>query len=162
MSASAFDYNLKIENKKVCDILALRPLFSGQGKNRSGCIQACSHHSKARGKSHCENNIWELIFGPHYTFRDYDIVLELKRGRSNWLVFPSRNAVPAVLASWEYHGGLLSVCVRAILSTNIGCGFVKRYLTSKETMQLPHYTPSEPLKLHLWFSAMLDLTTLGC
>lgn len=29
MSASAFDYNLKIENKKHCDILALRPLFSG-------------------------------------------------------------------------------------------------------------------------------------
>lgn len=28
MSTSAFDYNLKIE-KKHCDILALRPLFSG-------------------------------------------------------------------------------------------------------------------------------------
>lgn len=29
MSASAFDYNLKIENKKHCDILAQRPLFPG-------------------------------------------------------------------------------------------------------------------------------------
>lgn len=32
MSASALDYNLKIENKKHCDILALRPLFSGWGE----------------------------------------------------------------------------------------------------------------------------------
>lgn len=32
MSASALNYNLKIENKKHCDILALRPLFSGWGE----------------------------------------------------------------------------------------------------------------------------------
>jgi len=38
MSVSAFDYNLKTENEKHCDILALRPLFSGQRKNRPGCI----------------------------------------------------------------------------------------------------------------------------
>lgn len=38
MSAAAFDYNLKIENKKHCDILAQRPLFSGKRKNSPGCI----------------------------------------------------------------------------------------------------------------------------
>lgn len=83
MSASAFDYNLKIENKKQRDILALRPLFSGQGKIDLAEFKLVLIIPQP-GESHTAKISPEnfYFFVPHYTSRAYDIVLGLKRGRS--------------------------------------------------------------------------------
>lgn len=76
MSASALNYNLKIENKKHCDILALRPLFSGWGEIDLASFKLVLIIQKPEGsytaKIPSENSIFFFFF---HISRAYSIVL---------------------------------------------------------------------------------------
>lgn len=127
MSASAFDYNLKIENKKVCDILTLRPLFSGQGKNRPGYIlvvQLVLIIPKP-GESHTAKITSENFFWSPIILLGIIILFLNLEGEE---VIDSFSPQEMLCLFFLVHGN-----VGVILFTNIGCRFVKRYLTSKET-----------------------------